>query len=146
MSSEIDSWIDRARRHVPPHMDSWSTLISVHHETTRLFERISGEQKRSLASKYLHFHVPQLFFIYDTRAKTALSRLGVTAGRSRKSRDPADEEYRRFSKCCLLLQQDVLNKHGFHLNPRQLDNLLLFVAGTMPARTKRAQRRKPNAR
>jgi hypothetical protein len=30
--------------------------------------RDSGLNKRSLASKYLHFHVPELFYISDSRA------------------------------------------------------------------------------
>jgi len=40
--------------------------------TKKLFSKISGLNKRSLASKYLHFHVPELFYISDSRAYDAM--------------------------------------------------------------------------
>jgi len=42
---------------------------------TDIFTKISGIEKRSLSSKYLHFHFPDLFFLYDSRAVTSSRRL-----------------------------------------------------------------------
>ncbi len=35
---------------------------------TSLINKITDLNKRSFGSKYLHFHLPELFFIYDSRA------------------------------------------------------------------------------
>jgi len=125
--SSIDSWILQAKRFDRPCSDSWSTLLKVHHETTQLFGRISGLEKRSLASKYLHFHVPQLFYIYDTRAVEALRKLGSTVCRAGKSSLKVDNEYRKFSEKCISLQRHIEDKYAINLSPRELDNLLLHV-------------------
>ena len=48
-------------------------ILELHHLLTQTFENLTGMSKRSLASKYLHFHLPQLFYIYDSRAKNAIN-------------------------------------------------------------------------
>jgi hypothetical protein len=130
--SNIDGWIREARRYGRPCAESWPTLLQVHHETTQLFSRISGLEKRALASKYLHFHVPQLFYIYDTRALEALRMLRKIVGRARRSTLQADNEYRKFSEKCLSLQRHVKEEYGTSLSPRVIDNLLLYLHETKP--------------
>jgi len=125
--SSIDSWIQEAKKYDHPSAESWLTLLKVHHETTQLFSKISGLEKRSLASKYLHFHVPQLFYIYDTRAVEALRNLGGILPRAGKSGAPVDNEYRKFAEKCLSLQRHIENKYNILLSPREIDNLLLYV-------------------
>ena len=53
-------------------------IISVHNFLTVIFNEISGLDKRSLASKYLHFHLPNLFYIYDSRADNAIRKMVKT--------------------------------------------------------------------
>jgi hypothetical protein len=65
--SKIDEWIGEAKQFNRPSMKSLPALLRVHHETTQLFNTISGLEKRSLASKYLHFHGPRLFYIVPER-------------------------------------------------------------------------------
>ena len=50
--SNIDVWIQRAKRYDRPCAESWPTLLQVHHETTQLFSRISGLEKRALESSH----------------------------------------------------------------------------------------------
>jgi hypothetical protein len=129
LSSPIDTWLIEARLHDKPSAASLPTMLRVHQQTTKLFKEISGLEKRSLASKYLHFHCPQLFFIYDTRAVEAL-RLPPLKGLIADARNLAlesDTEYRNFSGKCLSLQLKILSEYGVELNPRQLDSLLLQV-------------------
>ncbi len=52
------------------------TVLEAHAHLVRLFKKLTGKEKRSLASKYLHFHFPNLFFIYDSRAVCALDQKG----------------------------------------------------------------------
>ena len=125
--SAIDEWIRDAKQYDRPCEESWTTLLRVHHETTQLFRSISGLEKRSLAAKYLHFHVPQLFYIYDTRAVQGISMLSGVLKRAGNSSGEFDNEYRKFSEKCLSLQEHVESKYDVSLNPREIDNLLLYV-------------------
>lgn len=125
--SEIDSWIMTSRQWDGPSKESFATLIEVHNSTTQLFSDISGLEKRSLASKYLHFHVPNLFYIYDTRAVEALHFLTSIVGRAGRADIPADNEYRKFAEKCLALQQYIEAELSVQLTPREMDNLLLYV-------------------
>ena len=125
--SGIDSWIEAARHCERPSTDSFGTLLEVHHRTTQLFSEISGLEKRSLASKYLHFHVPDLFYIYDTRAVEALRELSAVVGRAGRATVPVDNEYRKFAEKCLTLQQHIEERFNVRLTPREIDKLLLDV-------------------
>jgi hypothetical protein len=130
MDSPIDRWIHEAKQYDCPSAGSWSTLLKVHFETTQLFKEISGLEKRSLASKYLHFHVPQLFYIYDTRAIEALNKLGNISPRVGRSelQPNVDNDYRKLAEKCRDLQQHVQDKYSISLNPREIDSLLLYVS------------------
>ena len=55
--SKIDKWFTRLKR--DPKAEN---AIELHSKLTGLFYEISELEKRSLASKYLHFHQPDLFF------------------------------------------------------------------------------------
>src|SRR4029453_4248629 len=95
--SKIDRWIAevRARRQGT----GVSTLVRVHGLTTDLFCAISGLEKRTLASKYLHFHVPNLFYIYDSRAAEAIREFSFEFPRPSRS-GTGDDEYRKFAERC----------------------------------------------
>ncbi len=127
IKSPLDNWIKQAKKHDFPSTASLPTLLHVHHATTQLFSRISGLEKRSLASKYLHFHVPQLFYIYDTRALEALRTFSHLLPRSSPSDGVGDNEYRKFVDKCLSLQTYIESKYGKRLSPRELDMVLLHT-------------------
>ena len=71
-NSDIDCWLAEAKAVQPGTTSAFFTLVKVHGLTTALFSEISGMEKRSLASKYLHFHVPKLFYIYDSDRKSVV--------------------------------------------------------------------------
>jgi len=129
VSSGIDIWIKAARQYERPSTESFGTLLEVHRLTTQLFNKISDLEKRSLASKYLHFHVPGLFYIYDTRAVEALRvrELSAVVGRAGRATVPADNEYRKFAEKYLRLQQHIEEQFNVRLTPREIDKLLLKV-------------------
>src|SRR3989344_1985901 len=54
---------------------SFNNILTTHYWLTQLFRDMTGMDKRSLASKYLHFHFPDLFHIYDQRASSTLNKL-----------------------------------------------------------------------
>ena len=127
IASGIDDWIASIPASAPSDATAHGTAITVHHRLTQLFGTISHQQKRSLASKYLHFHRPNSFFIYDTRAIAAIRRATPPARHAPPiDADEAEREYAPFYRRCLWLQQKILSQHGLSVSPRQLDKVLLF--------------------
>jgi len=129
--SKIDSWLQslNGRKLGQP---AAPDILSVHRELTDLFQEMTDLNKRSLASKYLHFHFPHLFFIYDSRVVKAFRRLSPMIGRVKSATpdDDCDNEYRKVFEKCLILRNQIRKMHGITLSPRQLDSLLLGLALT----------------
>jgi len=126
-SSSIDAWLGGLHGIDGVSELTLEKILSVHLSMTELFLKVSGLEKRSLASKYLHFHYSNLFFIYDSRAVSAVSHLSNVSGRVGRSKYNADNEYRKFCEKCLKIRNYVKENFDIHLTPRNLDNLLLEV-------------------
>jgi len=129
-SSQIDDWLHHARSVEPGTKESFTTLVNVHKNVTELFNNISGLDKRSLASKYLHFHVPTLFFIFDTRAVKAMHAFSHLLPRATRTEGIGDKEYRKFAEKCQYLVDLCKTSFGLKLLPRHIDNLLLRTHAT----------------
>lgn len=125
--SDIDKWLNEARKAKPNTHDGLVTMIKVHKEVTDLFYTISKEQKRSLASKYLHFHIPELFYIFDSRAKKSLKAYSDLTHYDRSLITVGDNEYTEFASKANKLSQFCKEKYKTELNPRHLDNFLLNI-------------------
>lgn len=98
-------------------------ILQTHTCLVEELEKITYQRKQSLASKYLHFHFPNLFFIYDTRAKEALA--SIVGPYNRNS-------YASFFRKLQVLQDWVAGEiqqslPDFTVTPRQMDRLLLEV-------------------
>ena len=101
-------------------------VLETHEYLCRRFAQLVGNTKRSLASKYLHFHVPQLFLLFDDRAGQGIGLcLDGTRTRKRIWHVPVDDQYAHFACRVLRLRGLIAEHHGFILSPRQLDRLLL---------------------
>lgn len=110
---------------------STTEIIQKHFLLMSVFREISNLNKRSLASKYLHFHFPRLFFIYDSRARKALRDLMKKSGlRAEKSvvTLPVDGEYASFYTECKYLQDIIRQNYKLNLDCREIDNILLSWA------------------
>lgn len=125
VASPIDQWLQQLAEFSHPNADSLPHILRTHAQVTTLFGQISGLEKRSLASKYLHFHLPHLFYIYDTRAVKAMRKFSGLVGRARGTPADTDLEYGKFALKCLRLQDHVTHMFGITMLPRGLDNLLL---------------------
>lgn len=130
--SGLDRWLDA----LPARMtDPWTDLgavVTVHKRLIDLFKSMTGLEKRSLASKYLHFHRPDLFFIYDSRAREAITKVTpcITAIRDSDA-DESDGEYLIFCRRAQHLRDDIKARFGKDLTPRQLDKALLMVTARL---------------
>jgi hypothetical protein len=109
-------------------LENLDAILACHRKLTDTFYQLTTLDKRSLASKYLHFHHPQLFFIYDTRAHGALRLISTGRAGKRQGTDAADDTYRSFCLKVLTVRDRIERTYGPRLSPRELDNLLLEVA------------------
>jgi hypothetical protein len=102
--------------------DSLKEILKLHYELTTFFNKITGLDKRSLASKYLHFHVP-IFPIYDSRAKDSLNQL--VKGRVQIK---GDKQYCIFCNKILFLFNRIKEETGRDPTLRQIDTYLIKIA------------------
>ncbi len=118
--SPVDHWFGALS--TAEQLDS-GLLLELHKRLMGVFEGISDEEARSLASKYLHFHFPELFYVYDSRIAGALSLLmeGDCGFLALAEFDPA---YGRFHACCRKLVERIAPLVGRALSPRELDRVL----------------------
>jgi hypothetical protein len=127
-NSNIDQWIDS----LPERMsDPWTELgciITIHKRLIDLFSDITGLEKRSLASKYLHFHRPDLFLIYDSRAKKAINMITPNLSQIKNiTSGDRDLEYHRFCRRAQFIRENIKKQFDKDLAPRQLDKILLRI-------------------
>lgn len=98
-------------------------LLEVHKHMMRVFDDLGETEARSLASKYLHFHFPELLFVFDSRVEAAAIALGEgdCGYLALTEHDPA---YGRFYACARKLVDKMTPMVGRRLSPRELDRVL----------------------
>ena len=109
-------------------------VLDAHAHLVHLFHDLTSKNKRSLAAKYLHFHRPDLFFIYDSRAVSGIRALGIPR-RAIDVPPGADREYARFVGAAIGVREHVRAQFRKRLSPRELDRLLLATVATSGARS-----------
>lgn len=85
--SNIDQFLEPLRGYRNITEKNFDEIMTAHFYVTDLFKKISDLDKRSLASKYLHFHHPMLFFIYDSRACAGIRKFSPITGRASHATD-----------------------------------------------------------
>jgi hypothetical protein len=100
--------------------------LDAHSKLTSVLEEATGIKKRSLASKYLHFHMPNGFFIYDSIANREV-RKKLRSDKPRFNISKSfDDEYESFSLRCLHYRDKIHEpQHGVDATPRQIDRAFL---------------------
>ena len=98
-------------------------ILLIHKELVQFFNELTGKEKRSLASKYLHFHSP-IFPIYDSRAKNSINQIIV----GKVKLYDGDKEYSKFCHKILFLYNIIKEKNGKSPTLREIDTYLIKVA------------------
>ena len=125
-TSHLDQWLATFPQTVENPWSALGQVVEVHKRLVDLLCGLTQLNKRSLASQYLHFHRPDLFFLYDSLAsKAALSLTPPIQEIHTSGLRNADPEYLAFTHRCQWLRDQVLREFDMALTPRQLDNLLL---------------------
>lgn len=122
--SGVDSWFAgiATAEQIDP-----ALVFEMHKRVMDVFADLPADQARSLASKYLHFHFPELFFLYDSRVAAAAFAIGQGEC-GYLARSEHDPEYGRFFACCRKLTERLAAPAGRRLNPRELDRVLRACA------------------
>lgn len=112
--------------------DTIRIIGEVHLYITKKFYQLTKLNKRSLASKYLHFHKP-IVPIYDSRAKQAASELINTyrflkehkTGRGIRGFHSGDSEFLKFIKKVYGFQKFLLSNNCKYYTVRDIDKYLI---------------------
>ena len=127
IASAIDEWLRDCSVEESP---GTPKTISVHKQLMDLFASITDLDKRSLASKYLHFHLRDAFFIYDSRARQAITKVVPRIDSLPEiAPETFDKEYKDFVRRCVWLRNEIFTAHAVWLTPREIDKLLLAITG-----------------
>lgn len=121
-SSKIDNWLKTVSLISRVTEENLESVLSCHKNVTDLFASITGIEKRSLASKYLHFHAPSAFFIYDSIASSA-AKDEPNCKKILSSSERSDKEYEKFCRRCLVIRGNIEKRK--ELSPRDIDKYLL---------------------
>jgi hypothetical protein len=124
MKSKLDRYLSRLDGEERILESNIEAMLKTHKYLVDLFQSITKLDKRSLASKYLHFHYPNLFYLYDSRAAKSLNK--CVGCKTKPSRD-FDSTYASFFKKAYELQKYIENKYKQSLSPRELDKILLWI-------------------
>lgn len=105
-------------------------VLETHNYLMKILSKITGHNNRSFCSKYLHFHFPGLFFLYDSIASCNLkdfkSKVSIDLMDILKRKD-IDIEYSKYFCRCFDFRNDINRMYNTKLTTRQIDNLLLKV-------------------
>ena len=119
-ASAVDSWFGA----LATAEDMQAALpLELHKRVMDLFADLPEEAARSLASKYLHFHFPELFPVYDGLVERAAATLceGACGFLALAESDPV---YGEFQARCRKLAERLGREIGRRLSPRELDRVL----------------------
>ena len=126
IGKELDSRIESLKNNTGIIADCVPEILSTHKYLMDAFMELTGLEKRSLASKYLHFHCPEKFFIYDSRARAAIGKIVKRPNKKiLLGIDDHDAEYGDFVCRMLELQEYLGEKLGTYEKPRAIDSFLL---------------------
>jgi hypothetical protein len=129
--TRLDSYRNRLLKLKSP-KDNLKLIFEVHKKLSDASNEISS-QNRSFASKYLHFHYPNLFYIYFIGAEKALRRILRTKFKEKKyNKNDIPNLDKTYSNFCMkaLFFATNLKLHSLTI-PRKRDNLLLAEAENM---------------
>ena len=126
--SQLDAWPNALPRRPASFLQHQAIVVPTH---GRLVHRLSGllsKSARSFSSKYLHFHRPDLFPIYDSRAASAIKKLTPDPRFLSVERPKGcDEIYAEFTARIASILGDIRVRHQKNPSLRQVDRLLLGV-------------------
>ena len=131
---ELDSQLARIIEHRQSDEAYLLNMLRAHKFFTDVLFEITELYKRSLASKYLHFHAPNHFYIYDSIVVQNIGAYDLPCKELKESlikklgANEYDEAYLDYvARAHTLNEQLAKRSNGEWLSPRTLDTLLSGV-------------------
>ena len=110
-------------------------IFEVHNFLMKRLQLITKMDKRSFCSKYLHFHFPDLFFLYDSRLRQSVSILKGKIEKEQKEKflvktSKYDKEYVEFFLKCYNLKTELQTFLHLHRNLtiREFDTIMIEIS------------------
>ena len=128
---ELDKYLYKLKQYTNLTMDNLPLVLEAHNYLTQLTASITDLEKRSFSSKYLHFHLPKLFFIYDSRVVDSLRQFISYVPKDLKflmKSDQIDEEYSKFVCKCFAITKGIKDQHDIDISTRVFDNIMINIA------------------
>ena len=119
--SGIDSLLRRMRGREPRQIDDLSAPLRAHERVLKALRPLSHRDARSFVAKYLHFHAPAWFFIYDSVAREALRALQPRPRMPNGLASIGDSRYRDFVVRAWRQRATLAELSPPLLSPRGLD-------------------------
>jgi hypothetical protein len=128
MRSNIDDHLTRLKAIRRPSQSNLDELLTAHKDLTDSFYESTKIRKRSLASKYLHFHAPRAVFIYDSIADKNIKTLLASHKQKFTLQGGYDDQYEAFVLRCIYYRDNIYEKEiSAGATPRKLDGMLLLT-------------------
>lgn len=127
-NSQLDEQLLKLKKLKKLSKENLQDVLEVHHYLMTILYNITVMKNRSFCSKYLHFHLCDLFFIYDSRVVTTLRKFTSRVPKELQyltQLAKVDSEYAIFFCKCFDLKTKIEKFHNTTLTNRQLDNLLI---------------------
>lgn len=131
--SKLDELIAALPNGRSSYLTRFSRGVEVHAELMKIWSSAGAKGKRSLASKYLHFHRRDVFPILDSFAFGALRKVTPDVRHMEKlTVAVGDETYKTFCTRYAWLLNQIEERFQLRPSLRQVDQLLLAIAGRKP--------------
>lgn len=117
--SGIDHWFSALRT---AEDISIASLLDLHARIMPVFGELPEDEARTLASRYLHFHFPELFCIYDAALDQSMQNLLAQA--AMPEQPTADAVYAAYFQRCRLLCERLSPMLGRRLSLNELECVL----------------------
>ena len=130
-NSSLDKHLKKLKKIRTVTTNNIGEVCVVHYELMKTVRKITRLNKRSFCSKYLHFHLPEHFFIYDSRVQYSIRKMKVDVPAELKSivySGKVDLEYAKFYCKSFYLKRELERLKKTKLTNRQFDNLLIEIA------------------
>lgn len=127
-NSDLDKHLAALKKIKQIGLNEVKQILETHFYLTSFINKITDLNKRSFSSKYLHFHLPELFFIYDSRAVKGIQYfINRVPGNyvHLTQLNTVDENYAKFYCKCFELKKQIEENYHTSLTNRQFDNLIL---------------------
>lgn len=141
-NSDIDKYLNKLKSLEIVEIKDIKDCLEAHFYLIKTINTITNLNKRSFVSKYLHFHLPELFYIYDTRAVGALRKFITKVPNDLTFNldfQNIDLQYAKFYCKCFELKRQTKSEYNIELTNRHLDNLLIETANLKNSITKKTK-------